>query len=377
MIFETIYKGRQTISSRLRHLTYSGISTASGSCSRQSCQQYERDAQHWHAEHDKVVRQRKSLCDNFEKQLRERRNEMNEALLQNEFLVKKLAEKDDELRKIYMQLAAAKEKETKMRAIVLENTSINRVSDGEIRDKFLSIRQKAQAICNSSTYDVQLGNATIWGELTAKDRRNRMMSRIFELLQHYMLSRKVYCEYELAYENPDPRHDIEENLGYIETLFERNGVNETSVTNWRIATIACISELTSSSPSHKMVAPEIFTYFAPFISPKSGPKEQGDLEEQFRSICSEAWEVAMIMRRSREGHKCIVPPTWTSRCFVNAYEALAEPITVEGGRNEDGSDEIAYPLFGALVKSAHHHGVSKERVLEKAQVVLKKRSGGR
>jgi hypothetical protein len=148
-------------------------------------------------------------------------------------------------------------------------------------------------------------------------------------------------------------------------------VDETLVTDWRIATIDCLSELIGSSPRRKLVASAIFETFIPVISPKTGPREHRELEQQFQRVCDEAWDVAMIMRRSRERHRCIVPPTSTTNCSITAYETLAEPIIVEGGNNKDASDEIAYSLFGALVKTPQHHGGSKMVVLEKAQVVLK------
>lgn len=53
--------------------------------------------------------------------------------------------------------------------------------------------------------------------------------------------------------------------------------------------------------------------------------------------------------------------------LVQANEYWVEPQAVEGGKNNQGSDEIAYAIFGALVKRS---GV-REYVLEKAHVVLK------
>lgn len=157
-----------------------------------------------------------------EKQLLETHNQLNRTILQKASLAKELVEKDKEFRKTYMQLSTAKEKEAMMRAILLKNTSTNRVSDHEIKDKFLSIRQRAQAISNSSTYDLELGDPTVWGHLTVKDRKNRMMSWIFNLLQRYVLNNKVFCQYQPTYDNPDPKYNIEAELGYIETILEHN-----------------------------------------------------------------------------------------------------------------------------------------------------------
>jgi hypothetical protein len=165
------------------------------------------------------------LTDDIEKmenQLREARNQLDGFIRRNEFLTKELVKRDNELRKTHMQLSTAKEKEIKMRAILLEKTNFNRVSDHEIKDKFLSIRQKAQAISRSSTYDLSMLDPAICGHLTVKDRKNRIMSGIFDSLQYCILNNRVFCQYQLLYDKPDPRYDIEVELGYIETIFEHN-----------------------------------------------------------------------------------------------------------------------------------------------------------
>ncbi|KFA51339.1 hypothetical protein S40293_10817 [Stachybotrys chartarum IBT 40293] len=377
MIFGTVDKGRQIMNNRLGNLADSGPNSISGSYQRQSYQQLRNDAEYWRTEHGKAIQYSKTLnvgLEQKEKQLRETQNQLHTIIQQNESLAKDLAEKNDRFRETYTQLLMAREKETVMRAILLENTSTNRVNDDEIKDKFLSIRQKAQAISNSSAYDLEMLDPTVWGHLTIKDRRNRMMSHIFNLLQYRIFDTKVFCQYEPTHDSCDPSCSLamEAWLAHIEATFEHNNINKALLANWRVATIDCLSELIGPSPRSRMVAPAMFAHFVPVISPKSGTKQQGELQKQFQSICDEAWDLAILMRRSREGYKCIVPPTGRSKCFINAYETLVEPITVEGGKNEDRSDEIAYSLFGALVKGANHEE-SKGGVLEKAQVVLKRR----
>jgi hypothetical protein len=101
----------------------------------------------------------------MENQLREARSQLDGSFRRIEFLTKELVKRDNKLRKTYIQLLTAKEKETKIRATLLEKTNFNRVSDHEIKDKFLSIRQKAQAISRSSTYDLSILDPAIRGYL--------------------------------------------------------------------------------------------------------------------------------------------------------------------------------------------------------------------
>ncbi len=101
--------------------------------------------------------------------------------------------------------------------------------------------------------------------------------------------------------------------------------------------------------------------------------ETGDateLQAHIRKVCDNAFKLAMVMRRSRDGYKCETPPVEKGACLLAEFDTLVEPMSVEGGKNTENSGHIAYTLFGALTK----HPASQAdgpRVLEKAQVVMK------
>jgi hypothetical protein len=78
----------------------------------------------------------------------------------------------------------------------------------------------------------------------------------------------------------------------------------------------------------------------------------------------------MIMRRSKEGYRCEQPPVETHDCLVTDHDSLVKPMGVEGGKNNQASNKIAYVLFGALTKNSGGD-VGGHRVLEKASVILK------
>ena len=146
------------------------------------------------------------------------------------------------------------------------------------------------------------------------------------------------------------------------------------ISSWRILTIDCLEKLRLKVPYvATLCVDEIFLFLEPLLV-KAIPRHQEDeLKAKLLELCNEAFELRIIMRRSTDHYTCEVPgfagwPLLASKC-----EELAETMAVEGGRPNQASDEIAYTLFGGLVKQAAEYGDGKKKVLEKAQVILKRR----
>ena len=93
------------------------------------------------------------------------------------------------------------------------------------------------------------------------------------------------------------------------------------------------------------------------------------MKVSIHNIAKEAYELRMIMRKSKEGYLCrkldVEPGDAPS---VHSFESWVESQAVEGGKNNQGGDQIAYTLFGSLIKSLE----GRDIVLQKAQVVLRR-----
>lgn len=79
----------------------------------------------------------------------------------------------------------------------------------------------------------------------------------------------------------------------------------------------------------------------------------------------------MIMRRSKHQYTVEMPGGSGWSLLASECKDLAVAMAVEAGWPDQASDEIAYTLFGGLVKRAED-GEGGRRVLEKAMVVLKR-----
>ncbi len=107
-----------------------------------------------------------------------------------------------------------------------------------------------------------------------------------------------------------------------------------------------------------------------FLQPLGLTKE---LEKQIHEMCAEAFKLVMMMRKSKEGYKSETPPTNERLYPESQIDRLVEPLRVKGGgKNSEGSNTVAYVVFGALTKRP----VSEDGgqvVLEKAQGVMRRK----
>jgi len=152
-----------------------------------------------------------------------------------------------------------------------------------------------------------------------------------------------------------------------------SSVSEALISDWRILTIECVDKLRPQNPyAATVTAEEIFELFRPILAKSATRRQEEEVKAKLLELCSEAVELRMIMRRSRDRYTCEIPGTLGWPLLASKCEELAETVAVEGGKPNQASDEIVYTVFGGLVKQAED-GDGKKIVLEKALVILKRK----
>jgi hypothetical protein len=122
----------------------------------------------------------------------------------------------------------------------------------------------------------------------------------------------------------------------------------------------------------KRAAELILATFEPLISPEITPEAYEALKNDVLQLCTDAYDLRMMMRRSKEEYAIWTPsPRGTQPARASDFTEFADSFEVEDGKAENGSDDIAYTLFGGLTKHPEYRGEGL-CVLEKAQVVLHK-----
>jgi hypothetical protein len=100
--------------------------------------------------------------------------------------------------------------------------------------------------------------------------------------------------------------------------------------------------------------------------------ERDSLGTTILNLSRDALALGMIMRQSDEGYKCErLEVDKDRRVSLAKNEALFDAVAIEGGKFGDRSDDVAYVLFGPLLKRLPGQPL---KILEKGQVVLKRRN---
>ncbi|KAH7139868.1 hypothetical protein B0J13DRAFT_447955 [Dactylonectria estremocensis] len=271
--------------------------------------------------------------------------------------------------------------ETKLnmfRTMIIDGTGIHEVSDREITEKFLSLRQQAQQIAHCKAYQVDKeivlpSNPSeeaddfynLWRtKLSAKDLTSRLRGKVFELLNRAILGQRCFGLVEVD-------DQFEKLLRNFETKIEAApNIKNDVVATWRITTLTCIDLLGVDEATSKRCAEEMSSFFLPLVEHRRRRKGQQP-EDMITKLCSDAFSLRMMMRKSKGGYRCEVPGL-DGTALVSELRDLVDVHAVENGRPDESSDEIAYCLFGALTKHQEHLGENKI-VLEKAHVVVKSR----
>ncbi|KAK3343435.1 hypothetical protein B0T25DRAFT_508243 [Lasiosphaeria hispida] len=329
-------------------------------------------------------------------------DERNALADQNDGLQLELGSAHRQLQNTERQLQAAEEQVKKLRqeaatfrSIILEEAGTQKVSDEEVVSSFSKLRQATQKLSRlfplndkPSLSDkhqeraevTEFYNPARWGSLSTKDQGLLIRAKIFEILYDRILVGACFgldgFEKSMALERPgggregkrDPQGTIEPGLQRFERLLKEKNIRKSTIEDWRITTIRCAEKCQVKEETSKATASEILFLFEPLISKQIGPTEVQTLRSAITELCRDAFDLRMTMRMSKEGYACkMVNKKSGQRQSLSSNKYWVDAMAVEGSKNSEASDEIAYTLFGALVKCPDGRD---GKVLEKGQVVL-------
>ncbi|KAH8196245.1 hypothetical protein TruAng_009602 [Truncatella angustata] len=310
-------------------------------------------------EHRAQITRRDSQFDHFSTQQQQWQQDINDLKRQNSNLATTLEQKEAELNTATANVSRLRQKESQFRKMILEKAGTQKVSDQEVKDKFLGLRQRSQAIANGNYFDLgrivkpkdeqYLFSTKLWADLPPTDRKNRLNAEIYMILHKYILDAKCFgldgCFYG---KKKFPRH-LESDLSDFETYLEEMQVDDQLIQRWRFATIDCANRLDNASATVRRIVDKIAKFCEPVVI--RNDRARDTFKQELTLLCKDAFDLRMILRRSEDGYRCEVVPSAPDRAYlVSNWDYLVEPQGVEEGKNNQASDEIAYTLFGALTK---------------------------
>lgn len=336
-------------------------------------------------------------------------------------MTKRLVALESALSQRQEEIDYLKDSEAKLRDIILDKTGSQEVTDDDIRSNFLKLRRGVQDIVTKSKYfgeykstKQKLANMPKdsskmefydrLSRLERKDRALRVRSRVFWMLNGCILGAKHFGLKQTRLQFGDSSKLDGERIGdalaeFEEVLIHAKGKLPTPgtssdcetnrlpfqvpgpiIADWRVGTLKCVDHLLSRAnriPASRIVAPvvdDILSFLDPIIAPNITAVQSKDLQDDVALLCEDAYYLHMDMRASKEEYAIWTPDLSedSDEGFQPSVERFAESFGVEGGKSGDGSDQIAYPLFGGLVKHPEYRGEGLT-VLETAQVVMKRK----
>ncbi|KAK0648650.1 hypothetical protein B0T16DRAFT_456111 [Cercophora newfieldiana] len=312
----------------------------------------------------------------------------------NDFLKQKdglLEQNDHKIRSLHADVEAARQKEATLRAIITNNAGTQKVSDEEMTGRFNDLRQQIEAIARLPIHRMDLSAPSqtfcddkIWSRLTPEERTNRVRAQIFESIYDNILECRLFGvegvlfdeDKEIIIEatrkgNQNGKH-LASGLRRFEQALECYQVPDHIISEWRTTTIGCVERLRLPGHLAAVVSSTLFELLDPLRTKSIQRRQEEDLRGRLLELCNKAVELRMMMRRSKGRFTCEFPGVAGLPMLLSKCEKVAEGVAVEGGRSIQASDDIAYTLFGGLVKQAEG-GDGGKRVLEKALVILKKK----
>ncbi|ROV88753.1 hypothetical protein VMCG_10061 [Cytospora schulzeri] len=255
----------------------------------------------------------------------------------------------------------------------------DQISDTEIIQRFTALRSLIFRLVRSTwdrklkddvgERDVSEGQCTFFGTITNKNANwktlyNRLRYFVFYKLSDLVLGRRLYG---LGKSCKGLDKELEAMEFYMWDKIpeaERRGL----IMDWRLATMKVTGDFRDDQHSLARAAYRHIWDFLSILETNSPDAEQKG-KQMLEQICNDAVDLAMLMRRAKDGIYVDNMGTAIGRP-ISEWETFVEEEASEASDSSyDKPQTIAYVLTGALVKHPKENPREK-KVLEKAQVAV-------
>ncbi|KAG6068540.1 hypothetical protein E4U32_000365 [Claviceps aff. humidiphila group G2b] len=282
------------------------------------------------------------------------------------------AQTKDKVARLTRSIQQLAEEKAKLREVILGNSVKQKISDEDIKQRFANLRQQIQALANNAAYDLNRKTAflgalgdfkTNWSSFSPADRVFHMRSVIFGIIHRHILSRNIFGLEESRLSREHHREmQLDHALGDFEGLLRENKVKGTLISDWRLATLKCVESFRPASRDRSSASSDIWNAFEAFI--RYG-QDTSKLRSEISQLCDNAFTLRLLTRQSDDRYQFEIPEVGAE---CDPEEEFVEVYGVIGAGK--GSNIIAIPFCGALMKYTVNGDTEISCVLEPAQVVV-------
>ncbi|QPG97247.1 hypothetical protein C2857_006026 [Epichloe festucae Fl1] len=270
-----------------------------------------------------------------------------------------------------------KASEGKLRKVILGSKEVYQTLDSDMVQLFGLLYQALQVVAHSRifNYNAPTDSSVIptesesanfsraWTCKNKTARRFMVQEQLSYWIHVHVLSVDTFGLGQMLMTNSRcPLNYYESKLQDLEAFLRNEAVSDEALTDWRLATMACTQQVQAPPGVETSLSNFICATLKPALKTGCADGQVQSLRKDVARMCRVAYELRLLMRRSKDDYWCDVYSRGTrvelDDVDIHAVEHGSEPSAL-----------VAYTLFGALSKHAKHRG-EEPVVLEKARVVV-------
>ncbi|KAG6035335.1 hypothetical protein E4U19_004812 [Claviceps sp. Clav32 group G5] len=293
------------------------------------------------------------------------------------------ADNQEKVAELITTIQGLGEDKRKLREVILGNALRHEVSDDEIRQRFVNIRQQIQAVVNNPALNKTrkfmpsaAGNSPMfrlyrdYNSYSPEDRVFLMRSAVYQIICHFILGRDAFglAEPVLPFQY-NREAQLDQFLGDFEGLLRTKKVTNEVISDWRLATFKCIESFSATPHDNSNARGEIRHFLFPLVSSERNLLE---IAAEINRLCDDAFALRLLTRKSGDRYH-FDGPTRGVECVP--AKGNVEICAVLGGG--EVSKYVAFSICGALIKKTGNEESEVTCVLEPAHVVVQAKESGK
>ncbi|KAG6058642.1 hypothetical protein E4U17_007813 [Claviceps sp. LM77 group G4] len=283
----------------------------------------------------------------------------------------RLEAKSQEADALKLELLSLKKKlqqeieNSKLREVILGNTVKHKISDEEIKQRFVDLRQQMQAIANnpkidkSRSFDCCVADNAFefnfkqqYNLFSPADRVFLIRGGIYEIVRYFILNRNIFgLAGSFSPLRCNPETELDRALGDFEDhLRAKKGA-------------VCTETLNPAPRDISEARDEIWHLLRPLLKPG---QETSDFMAEICQFCANAFTLRLLSRQSEDQYEIETPEPGGEH---DPSKGSVEVCGVRGGG--DITNIISFSICGALLKYTKNENNEASCVLEPAHVVVR------
>ncbi|KAG6321240.1 hypothetical protein E4U44_005362 [Claviceps purpurea] len=321
------------------------------------------------------------LCVESEVRLEAKSQEADALKLELQSLKKKLQQEIEnsevKLEGVAVTIQQLEEDKQKLREVILGNTVKSKISDEEIKQRFVDLRQQMQVIANNPKIDktrsfdccvadnlFEFNLKQQYNVSSPADRVFLIRGGIYEIVRYFILNSNTFG---LAGSSSplrcNPETELDRALGDFEDLLRAKKVTPKIISDWRLATFKCTETLNPAPRDISEARDEIWHLLRPLLKPGQG---SSDFMAEICQFCANAFTLRLLSRQSEDQYEFETPEPGGEH---DPSKGSVEVCGVRGGG--DTTNIITFSICGALLKYTKNENNEASCVLEPAHVVVR------